>query len=105
VREVLHALEDRKILLLIKDDMTYLPARDIDAITVREVLLAVQQQFLGDKLFGDDPCAMPVISRLLDRMDESVMKTFSEETVKTLVSAPDAVACELKRDLSVKGRH
>lgn len=48
---------------------------------------------------------MPVISRLLDRMDESVMKTFSEETVKTLVSAPDAVTCELKRDQSVKGRH
>jgi membrane protein len=103
VTEVLHALEDRKILLLMKEDMTYLPARDIDAITVCEVLFAVQQQFPDDKLFGDDPCAMPVISRLLDRLDESVMKTFSEETVKSLISAPDAVACELKRDSLLNG--
>jgi membrane protein len=94
VMEVLHALEDRKILLLMKEDMTYLPARDIDTITVREVVLAVQQQIVGDKMFGNDPCAMPVISRLLDRLDESIMQAFSEETVKSLISAPDAIACE-----------
>lgn len=102
VTEVLHALEDRKILLLIKEDLTYLPARDIAAITVREVLSSVQLQFRGDMMFGDDPCAMPVISRLLDRMDESVMKTFSEETVKSLIFDPETVACELKRDQSAK---
>ena len=77
-----------------KEDMTYLPARDIDTITVREVVLAVQQQIVGDKTFGNDPCSMPVISRLLDRLDESIMQAFSEETVKSLISAPDAVACE-----------
>ncbi len=94
VMEVLHALEDCKILLLMKEDMTYLPARDIETITVREVVLAVQQQIVGDKAFSNDPCAMPVISRLLDRLDESIMQAFSEETVKSLISAPDAVACE-----------
>jgi membrane protein len=103
VLEVLHALQDRKILLLIKEDMTYLPAKDIDATTVSEVLLAVQQQFLGDKMFGDNPCAMPVIGRLIDRLDESVMKTFSEETIKSLISAPDAMACEMKRDQRSNG--
>jgi len=94
VMEVLHALEDRKIVLLIKEDMTYLPARDIDTITVREVLVAVQQQLLGDKMFGKDPCAMPVIGRLLEQLDESIIQAFSKETVKSLISAPDAVACE-----------
>lgn len=97
VMEVLHALEDRKILLLMAEDMSYLPARDIDTITVCEVLSAVQQQFQGDKLFGDDPCAMPVIGRLLDRLDDSVTKAFSEETVKSLISDPNAVTCEMSR--------
>lgn len=101
--EVLRALEDQKILILVKEDMTYLPARDIDAVTLREVLLAVQQQSLGDKLFGEDQCAMPAITRLLDRLDEGVITIFAEETVRSLISAPDAVACELKRGDSVKG--
>jgi membrane protein len=98
VTEVLHALEDAGILMQIKDDLTYLPAREADAISVRDVLSAVQKKFVGDKLFGENPCAMPFISRLLDRMDDSIMQAFSEETVKSLITDPDAAACELKRE-------
>ena len=48
-------------------------------------------------------CAMPVIGRLIEQLDDSVRKTFAEETVKSLISNPDAVACEIKRNPSSNG--
>ncbi|HMK56175.1 MAG TPA: YhjD/YihY/BrkB family envelope integrity protein [Dissulfurispiraceae bacterium] len=96
VTDVLNALEAGKILLLLKDDLTYLPARDVESITVLDVIVAVRQQFPGDKLFVDDKCAMPSIRRLLERLDKSIVDAFSEETVKDLLSASETVDCETK---------
>jgi len=96
VTDVLNALEKEKILLQLKDDLTYLPARDVESISVLDVIVAIRKQFPGDKLFAGNTCAMPAIGRLLERLDKSIVQAFSGETVRDLLLSADSLACETK---------
>jgi|WetSurMetagenome_2_1015567.scaffolds.fasta_scaffold08363_6 membrane protein len=96
VLEVIDGLLDKNILLLIKDDMTYIPARDIETITVREVFSAVEAQLHGHELHGNVECSIPAINGIMEKLDAGMTQSLEGETIKSLVLSPEAVACELK---------
>ncbi|HSW65064.1 MAG TPA: YihY/virulence factor BrkB family protein [Dissulfurispiraceae bacterium] len=95
VLEVLDALERQKLILAMPKDATFLPARDVSSISVREVLMAVEHEMHGDSLFGQQICSIPEIERLIRKMDGCISDALGNDTVKTLLSAPDAQVCEL----------
>lgn len=97
ILEVVQALEHEKLLIKLPNDATYLPGRDVSTITVREVLLAVEHQMHGDNLFGRQVCSMPEIERLIGRIDGGIADALGNDTVRTLLAAPDARVCEVNK--------
>lgn len=95
ILEVLQALQESKLLLGIAEDGTYLPARDVDTIKVRDVLRAVELGMAGDTMFGQQVCSMPLIEQMIGKLDEGIAQSLSEETLRTLLMAPEALTCEL----------
>lgn len=94
VLEVLAALQSQKLVVVMEEDGTFLPARDIDAIKVRDVLQAVELSLPGDNLFGHQVCSKLVIEQVIGKLDEGIARSLSEETVRTLLAAPETIACE-----------
>jgi membrane protein len=94
VLEVIDALLDKKILLLTRDDMAYIPARDIENIKVREVFLAVEAQLHGHEFHDRVECPIPAISGIMEKLDTGMTRSLEGETIKSLVLSPGAVACE-----------
>lgn len=87
VLEVLLALQTQKLLLALEEDGTFVPARDIETITVRDVFRAVESGLPGDNLFGHQVCTQPMIEEMIGRMDEGIVRSLSEETVRSLLLA------------------
>jgi len=87
VLRVLEALEDNKIVFLIKDDMTYIPMRDIEKITVQEVFSAVEKNLHEAAAFSSLAGGSPTVNALLLKLDEGVKNSLEGETVKSLVLA------------------
>jgi membrane protein len=98
ILEVLQALQEQKLLLTLPEDGSYLPARDSDTIHVRDVLRAVELGMLGDNLFGQQICSMPMIEQMIGKLDDGIAQSLSEETVRTLLMAPEALTCETMRE-------
>jgi membrane protein len=95
ILEVVQALEKNGLILILPEDSSFLPARDVSTITVREVLLAVEHELRGDSLFGKQVCSMPEIERMLDRLDACISEGFQHDTIRTLLEAPEVQACEV----------
>ena len=97
ILEVVQALEKNKLILILSEDSSFLPARDASTITIREVLLAVEHEMRGDSLFGEQVCSMPEIERLLVRLDSCIDEGLQRDTILTLLDAPDVQTCETGR--------
>lgn len=98
ILDVLQALINQKLILELPEDGTYLPARDSDTIHVRDVLRAVEIGMFGDNMFGQQVCSMPVIEQIIGKLDDGIAQSLSEETVRTLLQAPEALTCEIARE-------
>jgi membrane protein len=98
VLEVIEALLDKNILLLTRDDMTYIPARDIENIKVREVFSAVEAQLHGHEFHDRVECPIPAINSIMEKLDIGMSTSLEGETIKSLVLSPEAVACELRHE-------
>ncbi len=93
---VLDALEEAKLLLESNDDPpAYLPARDLGAISVRQLLEAVRSA--GEDRFLN-PAGLPVsepVDRILTRLEQAFNASMGNVTVKDLAVDPLA---QLPRD-------
>ncbi len=90
VLRVLEALEDGALIFLIKDDMTYIPARDIETILVRDVFSAVEKNLHETGAFSSLAGGRPEVNTLLRKLDEGIKNSLETETVKNLVlSSPE----------------
>ena len=89
VEIVLDALEQGKLLVRTSDDPpAYLPARDLGAITVRQLLETVRSA--GEDRFLN-PAALPVsaaVDRVLTRMEQALSAATGAVTVKDLAADP-----------------
>jgi len=89
VQAVLGALEQANLLVESNDEPpAYLPARDLDAIAVRQLLEAVR--CAGEDRFLN-PAALPVsqsVAQVLSRIDHALSASIGNVTVKDLASDP-----------------
>jgi hypothetical protein len=95
VSEALEALANDDILILIKDDLSYTPARDIETISMQDILTAVERHLHGADSFGKLELVNPAINNTLSKLDEGIVKSLGDETVKSLVLSPEAMAFEI----------
>ncbi len=95
VQVVLGALEQAKLLLESNDEPpAYLPARDLGAITLRQLLEAVR--CAGEDRFLN-PAALPVsepVAQVLSRIEHALSASMGNVTVKDLASDPLAELTE-----------
>jgi membrane protein len=83
--EVTQALQSQRLLLFLPEDGTFLPARDIDTITIHDVFYAVQQTLSSDTFLGVQIDARPEIEQVIGKMEAGIVKNLSEDTIKTLI--------------------
>ena len=95
VSEALDALADDNIILLIMDDLSYTPARDIETISMQDILTAVERHLHGKDSFGKLELVNPAITTTLSKLDEGIIKSLEGETVKSLILSPEAMAFEI----------
>ena len=77
---------------MLPEDGSYLPARDIETIKVRDVLKAVELGMLGDNLFGLQVAAMPAIEQVIGKLDAGIAQSLSEESIRTLLLSSESAA-------------
>lgn len=87
VQNVLEALEKSGLLLRVVQDSTFVPARDIGAITLREVAESLRGDSERPYLRLKDIAALPRIDRILKDMETAADSVVSTETVQGLVTA------------------
>ncbi|HMK43897.1 MAG TPA: YihY/virulence factor BrkB family protein [Dissulfurispiraceae bacterium] len=97
ILEVVHALEENKLLLFFPDDATFLPGRDIATIRISDVMAAVEHQMHGDGIFGKHICSSEAIEKIMHRLDVCVLESFSGDTVQSLLTEPEVAACEAEK--------
>jgi membrane protein len=88
VQDVLGRLEKRGLLLLGCDEPPgYLPARDIETITLGEVIGAVRCSEGSASVVEDRFLSLPGVDEVARRMDDAIGDALGEQTVKDLVLA------------------
>jgi len=89
VSAVLEALQQGGVLATVEQPPGYLPARDLSAVSVHEVLAAVRSAGEGRYL---NPAALevpPAIQEVLDRMETESAKTFGAVSISSLAAPHD----------------
>jgi membrane protein len=85
-QDILESLEKSGLLLKVEHDNTFVPARDIETITLGEVVRSVRGEFQGAYLPLKDFTSIPDIEKIMADMENAVDSTLSKETVKGLVA-------------------
>jgi DNA-binding IscR family transcriptional regulator len=73
------------MLLFIIEDMTYLPAMDLEKISVNDVLAAVRIEMSERNNILKRIEALSEIDAIMTRIDEAVYRSVENETLKDLV--------------------
>jgi membrane protein len=86
-QDTLESLEKSGLLLRVEHDNTFVPTRDIETITLSEVVHSVRGEFQDAYLPLKDFTAIPAIEKIMGDMENAVDSALSKETVKGLVSS------------------
>ena len=86
-QDTLESLEKSGLLLRVEHDNTFVPARDIETITLSEVVHSVRGEFQSVYFPLKDFTAVPDIEKIMVDMENAVDSVLSKETVKGLVSS------------------
>lgn len=86
-QETLEFLVKSGLLLKVEHDNTFVPARDIETITLSEVVHSVRGEFQGVYFPMKDFTAVPDIEKIMIDMGNAVDSVLSKETLKGLVSS------------------
>ena len=86
VQDVISLLEKSKLVLETHDEPpAYLPARDIETITLKELLNCVRLAEKGVYLIEHGEHSVQEVEEVLKRVDNAIEDTLGDETVKSLV--------------------
>jgi DNA-binding IscR family transcriptional regulator len=72
-----------------EDPPGYLPAKDLEVISIKEILDVVRM-FDGDGVARDAFIALPGVDSIMEKADASFYQSFRDETLKRLVVHTDA---------------
>jgi membrane protein len=83
VREILEWLKDERLVAATRDEPeTFLPARSIETIPLREIVAVARAQ-------GDPNARVPAVQEVVDRIDEAICGSLKGKTLKDLVLADE----------------
>jgi membrane protein len=85
IEDALAALKESGIILRIDSDNTFVPARDIETITLSEIVSSVRNKFQGVYSPLHDFISVPVIEKIMSELEYTINSTLSKETLKELV--------------------
>jgi DNA-binding IscR family transcriptional regulator len=85
IQDALAALKESGIILRIDSDNTFVPARDIETITLSEIVNSVRNKFQGVYSPLHDFISVPGIETIMSELEYTINSTLSKETLKELV--------------------
>ena len=85
VQRVLEALKESGLILRIDADNAFVPARDIETITLNEIVNSVRDKSRGAYSPLSDFMPIPGIEKILQQVEDAIQRTLSEKTLKELV--------------------
>jgi membrane protein len=86
VQDILTLLEQKKFILETHDEpATYVPARDIETIFLKELFHAVRTAETGTYSMEQKVDSVPGVDEILKKLDDAFSKTLGEKTVKSIV--------------------
>ena len=94
---IFRALEKAKILVETRaDPPTFLPARDLDSVRVREILEIVRTAEEKTQVHADRIHAEPIVDEVMKRVDTAIYAELGEITVKDLVMSESGSLVSIK---------
>jgi membrane protein len=87
VQSVLEALKKNGLILSVDSDKTFVPGRDIETITLSEIVESVRNEFQGAYLPLNDFLSLPGIEKIMSEMQNAINNSLSKETLKKLVTS------------------
>ena len=85
VQTVMNALEERGLLVTSGDEPAYYPARDLEMITVKEVIDAVRTSGEGIGTEAEAILAIPEVDIIMKKIEEGIAGSLEDATVKALI--------------------
>ena len=85
IQDTLEALSDHGMILMVSEDMSYLPAMDLEKITVNDILAAVRIETGERNGILKRIEALSAIDAVMARIDEAVYRSVENETLKDFV--------------------
>jgi membrane protein len=91
VQAVLGALEKSGLVLMVDSDKTFVPGRDIETITLCQIVDSVRDEFRGVNVPLNYSLSVPGIEKIMSDVQNAINNTLSSQTLKELVasSIPD----------------
>ena len=87
VQAVLGALEKSGLLLRVDSDKSFVPSRDIETITLSQIVDSVRDEFRGVHVSLNDSLSIPSIEKILSDVQNAIDNTLSPKTLKELVAS------------------
>ncbi|MDH5201695.1 MAG: YihY family inner membrane protein [Nitrospirota bacterium] len=87
VQDILEALEKSGLILRVDSDETFVPGRDIETITLSEIVNSVRGEFQDAYSPLNDFTSIPGIEKIMSEVQNTINNTFSKETLKKLVTS------------------
>ncbi|MFQ5847651.1 MAG: YihY/virulence factor BrkB family protein [Candidatus Methylomirabilales bacterium] len=84
VTELLHILAEKHLLVAVSDGEVYLPARDLEGISIKEILDTLRTFGEPQRLFAKGDHG-PVVDEVVDAVDRAVSTTLGGKSLKTLL--------------------
>jgi membrane protein len=90
VQEVLTAIEERGLLVQAQGEPpAYLPARDLEAITLNDIISAVRVSGKDAPISGKSLAAIPAVDDIMKHIEDAISLSLEKQTLKDLVRAAD----------------
>ena len=87
VQNVLEALEKRGLILSVDSDKTFVPGRDIETITLSEIVDSVRDELQSAYSPLNESLSLHEIEKIMGEMQNAINNTLSKETLKKLVTS------------------
>lgn len=88
VQDIMEGLEKSGLILRVDSDKTFVPARDIETITLSEIVNSVRDKFQGARSPLNDFVSIPGIENIMSELENTINNTLSTKTLKELVVSP-----------------
>ena len=87
VQAVLGALEKSGLLLRVDSDKTFVPSRDIETITLSQIVDSIRDEVRGVNAPLNDSLSTPGIEQIMSDLQNAIDNTLSPKTLKELVAS------------------